>query len=249
VSGRCWLGSARADAARRPMLLFAKAAIALYYLVMANSSLALNTRLATAAVALAAILGSVAAMAVGTDLFDRHDAASPGGPPRPSPTPSADPSTTLSDLPTPGPTGSPDAGVTSAPATRVPTARTLGPTRPRTQAPASDPTRPTTRTPRPSPASGLTASWSLDSSWGTAYVAQIVVTASSPRQGWTVSWADPGATSVSLDWGVTCQVGYGRVTCHGAGWGRSLVAGQSVEVGARVQHRGAPPVRPALRLS
>jgi endoglucanase len=238
---------------------------------MANFSLAPNTRLATAALVLTAILGTVAAMAAGTDLLSRLDPAGRGTATRPGPTRPADPSRTLSDLPTadrdgwpgdgwpgdgwPG-DGSPGEGVASASATRAPTAPTTGPSGPRTQAPteaSTGPTRPTTRPTtrpvRPSPDGGLSAAWSLDSSWGTAYVAQIAVKAGSARRGWAVSWADPGATSVSLDWGVACQVGSGRVTCRGAGWGRDLKAGRPIKVGAQVQHRGTAPRSPTLRLS
>ncbi len=81
----------------------------------------------------------------------------------------------------------------------------------------------TTTTPTTAPASGgtstaippspgtVTAAWVMESAWNTGYVANLVLTANSPVSGWSVSWSDPGAQSVTNAWGMRCSVGAGRI--------------------------------------
>jgi hypothetical protein len=201
---------------------------------MPNIPTSTNSRLTTTAIALTAILGTAVALGSGTPLLDGSEDADSGasGRLRPPVTP----------LPTTRGTAGP---VTTSPPSAAP-----APTSSRTPTPArTTGAASASRAPSPSRAAGLSASWSLDSSWAAAYVAQITIRATAARSGWTLSWADPGATSVSLEWGMTCRVASERVTCSGAGWGKDLAAGESVKVGARVQHRGTAPTDPTLRLS
>ena len=77
-------------------------------------------------------------------------------------------------------------------------------------------------------------------------VAELSVSSDQARQGWTVSWPDPTATSVVNAWGMTCSTQAGTLTCTGAGWGGDLVPGQPVRVGVQVATPGTPPSAPTL---
>ena len=130
-------------------------------------------------------------------------------------------------------------------------ARAPTPTTPRPRPPA--PTRRPPRAARPTTSSGTaggtTADWRPQSSWPGGYVAELSLTSTAGRQGWTVSWPDAGATSVVNAWGMTCTADAGTVRCTGADWGRDLAPGQTVRVGVQVATPGAPPAAPGLTLS
>jgi endoglucanase len=131
--------------------------------------------------------------------------------------------------------------------------------RPSSSSPASTPppstpppsTPPSSTASPSSPASGgaLSADYQLQSSWGQGYVAQLAVSSSTGRNGWTISWADADATSVANAWGMTCTVAAGRVTCTGADWGKTIPAGGTVDVGVQLNDPGTAPADPPLTLS
>lgn len=151
--------------------------------------------------------------------------------PTPTPTPSPTPTATASPTPTtttkPTPTGT----------------RTGAPTP--TAAPTTAPSRPGT-----SATAGATqATWNVQSSWPGGYVAELEVSASAARQGWTVRWPDAAATSVVNAWGMTCSTGDGAISCSGADWGADLEPGRPVRVGLQVATPGSAPAAPVLRVS
>jgi len=99
------------------------------------------------------------------------------------------------------------------------------------------------------PGSGITASWQLQSSWPTGYVAQLVVTAAGePVDGWSVSWPDRHATAISSSWGLACTLSNGDIHCRGADWAGRLPSGGSVTVGLLVATDGVSPAAPVLTI-
>jgi endoglucanase len=88
--------------------------------------------------------------------------------------------------------------------------------------------------------------WTLQSSWNAGYVADVTVSTSAAAAGWSISWVDPGASSVVNAWGMTCTVGGGRVRCVGADWAKSIPAGGTVRVGLQVAGNGQPPHAPVI---
>ena len=145
--------------------------------------------------------------------------------------------------------------ITSAPTIKPPTSTaptTKAPTSsaPTTKAPTSSaPSAPPTSTPATAPPAGsgaVAATWTLRSSWNAGYVADVTVSARSAAAAWSISWADPGASSVVNAWGMTCTVGGGRIRCVGADWAKSLPAGGSASVGLQVAGNGQPPRTPVV---
>ena len=149
----------------------------------------------------------------------------------------------------------------------TPKVRTAAPSTSAAEQPTRDPataptTAPTTAAePSPSPTAsgtpttasgtvgGTTADWRPQSSWPGGYVAELTLTSTAARQGWTVSWPDTEATSAVNAWGMTCTTDAGTIRCTGADWGRDLPPGQTVRVGVQVATPGAPPSAPGLTLS
>ena len=93
------------------------------------------------------------------------------------------------------------------------------------------------------------ATWALQSSWQAGYVANLTVSSTQPRQGWTVRWSDPSATSVMSAWGMRCTVASGTITCTGSDFGAALVPGTPVQAGLQVVTSGPAPVTPRLTVS
>lgn len=125
------------------------------------------------------------------------------------------------------------------------------PTTPRsttTRPPATTtPTAAGTMTSKPSASgSNLAATWMLQSAWNAGYVAEFVVSAKSAVTGWSIGWADPGATSVANAWGMKCTVTGGRIHCTGADWAAAIAAGGSVRVGLQVAGNGSAPANPTV---
>ncbi len=124
-----------------------------------------------------------------------------------------------------------------------------------TPAPTPTPTpTPSPTTPPPTTNGSISASWQLQSSWQSGpsaygYVANIAVSSTTTHTGWTVSWPDPGATSIANSWGMTCHIASGRVTCTGAGWAANLAPGQPQTAGLQVNDTAAGPAHPALTVS
>jgi endoglucanase len=127
-------------------------------------------------------------------------------------------------------------------------------------APVPSPTPSPTQQPAPAPApssttsAGVTVGWQLQSSWQSGpgaygYVAQLTVSAPAAHSGWSVSWPDTGARSVTNAWGMSCSVGSGRVSCTGADYGRTLAPGQPLNVGLQVGGAAAGPAHPALTVT
>lgn len=198
---------------------------------------------------------------------------SPTPTPTGSPSPSGSPSAAGSPSPTgsPSPSGSPRPTPTASPTTTTSPSTTTSPTttaRPTTtpstspsptQSPTQRPTpRPTATGATPTPSGSPTATgsaattravWQLQSSWQAGYVANLTVTSTQPRQGWTVRWSDPSATSVMSSWGMRCAVASGTITCTGSEFGATLVPGTPVQAGLQVVTKGAAPVSPRLTVS
>ena len=138
--------------------------------------------------------------------------------------------------------------------TFTPKTRTSSPSTNSTDQPTPAPSSPAPTTSGTGPTSsgtvgGTTADWRLQSSWPGGYVAELTLTSTPGRAGWTVSWPDTEATSVVNAWGMTCTADAGTIRCTGAGWGRELAPGQAVRVGVQVATSGAPPAMPSLTLS
>lgn len=114
----------------------------------------------------------------------------------------------------------------------------------------SAPTKPAPGAPiSPRPTVGrAAANWTLQSAWNAGYVANFVVTAKNAVSGWSISWSDPGASSIANAWGMACSVSDARIHCHGVEWGASIAAGSSVHVGLQVNGDGAAPVNPGITL-
>ena len=163
------------------------------------------------------------------------------------------------------PSASPPASPAPAPAststsTSPPPATTTVPAPVAPQTPTSTSAPPATTSPpaavAPSPpntagapGSGITASWQLQSSWPTGYVAQLVVTAAGePVDGWSVSWPDRHATAISSSWGLACTLSNGDIHCRGAAWAGRIPSGGSVTVGLLVATDGVSPAAPALTI-
>jgi endoglucanase len=155
--------------------------------------------------------------------------------PKPTVTPKPTPKPTVTPKPTPKPT------VTAKP-TPKPTATPKPTPKPTvTPKPTPKPTVAPTPTPKPVTGTGATAAFSLQSSWGAGYVAEILVTGTSGVPGWTVTWADPTVTGIVNAWGMTCSVAVKTsVTCTGADWAGAVAAGQTVRPGVQVTASGAP---------
>ena len=117
-----------------------------------------------------------------------------------------------------------------------------------TSTPSPTTARPPTSTTstQPAPGANVTATWTLQSAWNAGYVAQFVVAAKSAVSGWSISWADPGATSVANAWGLKCTVRAGRIHCTGADWAAAISADGSVQVGLQVANSGSAPVNPTI---
>jgi endoglucanase len=189
--------------------------------------------------------------------------------PVPSPTATPAPSTgTPSAAPTPSRTGSPwlrpadrisgTAGP-GAPGPREPGAgngsgSTTGPGTGSGNGSGSGPVPGTTGTARPGlPGGGgasasLTASWQLQSEWEAGYVAEVSVANQGASTGWSISWSDPGATSVVSAWGMDCRVDAGTVTCTGTQWAAFVAQGQTVTAGVQVASTTSPGT-PALTVT
>ncbi len=129
---------------------------------------------------------------------------------------------------------------TIATTTTGPPVSTSGPSPTTTRAPT------TTISTQPAPGATVTATWTLQSAWNAGYVAQFVVSAQNAVSGWSISWADPGATSVANAWGMECTVRAGRIQCTGADWAAAISAGGSVQVGLQVASNGSAPVNPTI---
>jgi endoglucanase len=80
-------------------------------------------------------------------------------------------------------------------------------------------------------------------------VAQLTVSAPAAHSSWSVSWADPGARSVTNAWGLSCRVASGRVSCTGADYARTLTAGATYNVGLQVAGVANGPAHPALTVT
>ncbi|MCS5498837.1 cellulase family glycosylhydrolase [Cnuibacter physcomitrellae] len=155
---------------------------------------------------------------------------SPTATPKPTATPTPKP--TATPTPTPKPTATPTPKPTATP-TPKPTA-TPTPTPKPTPTPTPKPTTPPTGTP-------VTGKWTLQSSWGEGYVAEIELTAAAKTAGWTVTWPDTAATSVVNSWGMDCTVKpKTSITCTGKDWAGPLQPGQTVRVGLQVAAPKAP---------
>lgn len=161
--------------------------------------------------------------------------------------------TALRPLLGPSATGPTSTGPTlPGPTTSSPTISSTRPTVPTSTstsaaatAPASPP--PTVSSTRiPAGTTGVTATWNLQSSWNAGYVADVTVSAPTAVAAWSISWADPGASSVVNAWGMACTVGGGRISCSGADWAKSIPAGGTARVGLQVAGRGQPPRAPAI---
>ena len=144
-------------------------------------------------------------------------------------------STPASATPTSSPTTSTTSRTTTSTSTQAPTTSTSS-TRPTTSAPITTSQGGT----------GIAAQWILDSAWNAGYVAEFVVTSKSAVSSWSVSWADPGATSVANAWGMSCTVTGGRIRCSGAAWAAAVPAGGSVRVGLQVNGNGTAPSNPVI---
>jgi endoglucanase len=112
---------------------------------------------------------------------------------------------------------------------------------------ATSTSKPPTTTAAPAGAPKVT--WTLSSAWNAGYVAQVVVSSTTLRAGWSVSWADPHAKSVVNAWGMTCSLSGGRITCKGADWATTLQPNQPVSVGLQVAGDGIAPTAPVLTIS
>jgi len=99
----------------------------------------------------------------------------------------------------------------------------------------------------PASGAGVDVAWRLQSSWPDGYVAQLVVTAPGAAvDGWSVSWPDAHALTVTNAWGMHCAAVAGVVRCDGADWARAIPAGGSVTVGLQVANDGNAPVAPVV---
>lgn len=120
-----------------------------------------------------------------------------------------------------------------------------------TPKPSTPTTKPTTPSTPPTSGSGSSAGaasvqWTVTSAWNAGYVAQLQVSSSTAQDHWSVSWADPHATSVVNSWGMRCTVGSGRISCTGDAWAQALRPGQTWTVGLQVATSGPAPKAPAL---
>ncbi len=128
-----------------------------------------------------------------------------------------------------------------------------------TPTPTPTPTPKPTPTPAPTSAppatgGGVSASWTLQSSWQNGpgsygYVAQLVISSASTHATWSVSWPDAGAKSVANSWGMTCKVASGRISCTGSDWAKSLSGGQPLNVGLQVSSGAPGPAHPTLTVT
>ena len=151
-----------------------------------------------------------------------------GSPVVPVPEPTVDPT------PRPVPTTVPEPTATPEPPTSP------EPTTSPEPAPSPTPTVVPTTPPAAGPAKAK-ATWSLQSSWKTGYVANVVVSSSAGARTWRVTWADSKVTAVANAWGMKCTVKKKKsVTCVGNGWATAVPAGQSVYVGLQVTSKKAP---------
>jgi endoglucanase len=115
-----------------------------------------------------------------------------------------------------------------------------------TTKPSTKPTTPTAPG-APSGSGSNSVQWTLSSAWNAGYVAQLQVSSSTAKDHWSVSWADPDATSVVNSWGMRCSVGGGRISCTGDAWAQALHPGQTWTVGLQVATTGPAPKAPALQ--
>jgi endoglucanase len=136
--------------------------------------------------------------------------------------------------------------LTGGPPAPIPT---ISPRATNSPTPASTPVKLSSATPTVT-TNGLRAQWELSSSWNAGYTAQLRLTsADRDRNGWTLRWRDPHATSIANAWGMSCTVASGLVTCTGADWARSIPVGQTVTVGVHVNSTGAAPTNLELTVS
>ncbi|SDL33180.1 endoglucanase [Glycomyces sambucus] len=82
-----------------------------------------------------------------------------------------------------------------------------------------------------SAATGCEVDYTVVSSWGSGFQANISITADEPIDGWTVEWDFTGAVSGISAWNVTAQSLSGNhFTASDAGWNGTIASGQTREV-------------------
>jgi endoglucanase len=161
----------------------------------------------------------------------------------PSPAPTPKPTATSGPSTTPRPTTVPQPGTPAPTATPKPTATPTPTSTPKptaTPRPSASPTPTPTTAPSPG-APAVKATWTLQSSWGEGYVADIAIEAKTATTGWSITWRDPAATAVVNAWGMACTVKpKTSVTCTGSDWAAALAPGQTARVGLQVSSTSAP---------
>ena len=170
------------------------------------------------------------------------------------------PTTTTTTTTTTRPTTTTTTTTTTRPTTTTtrPTTTTTRPTTTTTTTrPTTTTTRPTTTTTRPTTTTttttrptttttstttggggACTVALDLSNSWGSGFVANATVTATSAISGWKVTVTLPSGTSVTNSWSATQTGTSGTVSFANSGWNGSLAAGGSTSFG--FQGSGSP---------
>ncbi len=130
----------------------------------------------------------------------------------------------------PPPTTAPP--TTAPPTTRPPT------TRPPTTTPPT--TVPPTTTPPPA-GGGCSATYAVQSDWGSGFVGGVTVrnSGSSAISGWRVTWTYGGNQQISNSWGATVAQSGSSVTASNASWNGALGAGASTSFGFQGTYSGS----------
>ena len=86
----------------------------------------------------------------------------------------------------------------------------------------------------------MTASYHLDSDWGSGYVATVTVTNNTSRtiQSWRVTWTWPGNQQITNAWSTTYSQSGKTVTASNAGYNGTLAPGQSTTFGFQGTYSG-----------
>ncbi|MFE2346646.1 glycoside hydrolase family 9 protein [Kitasatospora cineracea] len=155
--------------------------------------------------------------------------AEPGTGPGPSTSPSPSPSASVSSSPSPSP--SPSVSVSPSPSA--------------SPSPSPSPSASVS----PQPVSGCAVTYTVGSSWGTGFTADVTVrnTGSSTVSGWKLAWTYRGNEAVSNAWNAQVVQSGAAVTATDAGWNGTLAPGGTASFG--FQATGTPAALPAFTLN